>query len=71
MKYLIISNPAPDVTRLLIKVSSSYCLELLNEKESDYWSDSQDEKESDYWSDSFSLVHLKDNGYSVTEGSKL
>ncbi len=30
-----------------------------------------DEKESDYWSDSFSLVHLKDNGYSVTEGSKL
>ncbi|VVH60456.1 hypothetical protein BAZOLSSOX_2793 [uncultured Gammaproteobacteria bacterium] len=42
-----------------------------DEKESDYWSDSQDEKESDYWSDSFSLVHLKDNGYSVTEGSKL
>ncbi|CAB5507379.1 hypothetical protein AZO1586I_1828, partial [Bathymodiolus thermophilus thioautotrophic gill symbiont] len=55
-----------------------------DEKESDYWSDSQkdsnfkikqtkafDEKESDYWSDSFSLVHRKDNGYSVTEGSKL
>jgi hypothetical protein len=26
---VIISNPAPDVTRLLIKISSSYCLELL------------------------------------------
>ncbi|CAC9518107.1 hypothetical protein [uncultured Gammaproteobacteria bacterium] len=30
-----------------------------------------DEKESEEFLDSFSLVHRKDNGYSVTEGSKL
>ncbi len=30
-----------------------------------------DEKESEECSDSFSLVHRKDNGYSVTEDSKL
>ena len=52
-------------------LSQDFTTKAFDEKESDYWSDSQDEKESDYWSDSFSLVHLKDNGYSVTEGSKL
>ena len=71
-------------TKAFDEKESDYWSDSQDEKESDYWSDSQkdsnfkikqtkdfDEKESDYWSDSFSLVHLKDNGYSVTEGSKL
>ena len=65
-------------------LSQDFTTKAFDEKESEESSDSQkgsnykrkqtkafDEKESEESSDSFSLVHRKDNGYSVTEGSKL
>ena len=65
-------------------LSQDFTTKAFDEKESEESSDSQkgsnykrkqtkafDEKESEEFLDSFSLVHRKDNGYSVTEGSKL